>query len=62
MASHSTDGSEVECIREVIRLLNLALDDCNRYLEEAERAQSASQRNNRPELRVVKPAYRLTGC
>ena len=49
MATNAEEKSETDRIKDVIRLLNLALEDCHRYLAEAEAAVEQSKQDNRPE-------------
>ena len=52
MVGKSKEPSEVYRVREAIRLLNLALNGCHRYLAEAEEAvRQTHQDNERPALR-----------
>jgi hypothetical protein len=48
MASNPTQKAEIDRIKEVIRLLNLALADCHNVLHEAEQAVLKSQQDNGP--------------
>ena len=48
MATKSDDLPQNERIREVIRLLKLALDDCYRFLGENEEAVRQSKQDNDP--------------
>ena len=45
------DKSSVERIKDVIRLLNLALEECERHLCEAEEAVRKSGQDNHPETK-----------
>jgi len=48
VASIPKEQSEPERLREVIRLLNLALDDCHRLLDQAENDVRIAQQDNDP--------------
>ena len=48
MATKSKEPSESERIREVMRLLQRAIDDCAAYLAEAEEAVRQSHQDNDP--------------
>lgn len=48
MASSSTQKADIDRIKEVIRLLNLALADCHQVLHEAEQAVLRSRQDNDP--------------
>jgi hypothetical protein len=48
MATKGDEKTDVERIREAIRLINLALDKCNSLLERAEKSIQLSGQDNRP--------------
>jgi len=48
MASNSPKPHETEAIKEVIRLLHAALDDCYRLLGEDGRAERDTKQDNEP--------------
>ena len=48
MPTKATRPEDIRKIKEAIRLLNLALADCHRLLEEAEAAMGGNQQDNDP--------------
>ena len=51
MRTTGDENTEVDRIREVIRLLMLALDNCNKLLVQAEEANQSSGQDNAPQLK-----------
>lgn len=51
MAAKDDGKTEIERLREVIRLLNRAIYDCNRLLMQAEASIEASGQDNEPRLK-----------
>lgn len=51
MATKGDEKTDVEKIREVIRLLNLALDKCNKLLVHTEECIQSSGQDNEPRLK-----------
>ena len=48
MATTGDEKAELETIRQVIRLLNVALDNCNKLLVQAEESIRLSGQDNEP--------------
>jgi hypothetical protein len=51
MATEGDEKTDVERIREVVRLLNLALDKCNELLVQAEKSIQLSGQDSEPRLK-----------